>query len=206
MDGIITQKFTAQIPDPVTGEFGTKPANSGIVVFLLTARSNGPLGILDPDMATMGGYLTKMNASLETSPRKYGFIGSSNWLNNSDRGTASEMMNVMYFQTLTGLHAFAEDVIHKEGWKWWVEGFSKRDGKRHLGIGHEVFEVREGGWEGIWVNYHRSGLAGGIFPVGMRKEGGGDDDDGEEMAEGWQSGIVDAGRGVLRSSRGRMGR
>ena len=61
------------------------------------------------------------------------------------------------------------------------------------------------------MNYHRSGLAGGMFPVGVgmkekkeKKEGGGEE--GEERVQGWQSPVVDAGRGVLGSSKGRMGR
>lgn len=39
MDGIIPQKFSAQIPDQY-GDFGDRPSRDGVVVLLLGAKSN----------------------------------------------------------------------------------------------------------------------------------------------------------------------
>lgn len=169
MAGVITSKFSAQIPN-ADGTFGSTPAASSIIVFHLAARSNGPMGILDSDMAVMGSHITTMNAELEARASEYGFLGSSNWLNNSDRGTASETLNVMYFRDVEGLHKFAFDPVHRAGWEWWNQ-FTK-DGKNHLGISHEVFSAPAGGWETVWMNYHPSLMAGTSHRVEMRKDGG----------------------------------
>lgn len=39
MDGVITQKFSAQIPDE-NGDFGERPSRDSVVVLLLGAKSN----------------------------------------------------------------------------------------------------------------------------------------------------------------------
>jgi hypothetical protein len=64
---------------------------------------------------------------------------------------------------------------------------------------HEVFEIpKHNGWEGIYINYHPTGLAATTRVVTSSKKAEGEQE--------WINPIVDAGRGVYRSSRGRMAR
>jgi len=62
---------------------------------------------------------------------------------------------------------------------------------------HEVFAVPErAGWEGIYMNYQPTGLGATTRPVR-------DKETGETV---WVNPIVDASRGVYRTSHGRMSR
>ncbi|KAK5136617.1 hypothetical protein LTR08_002631 [Meristemomyces frigidus] len=47
MDGVLMKKTSAQFPD-ANGKYGTKPADSEIVVFLIGTRCNHPMGLLAP--------------------------------------------------------------------------------------------------------------------------------------------------------------
>lgn len=192
MDGVLMKKFSAQFPDE-TGDFGSKPANSDVVVFLIGARCNHPLGAFAPGFKQLGDYFVQMCKDLETHAEEFGMLGITSWLNASDRSTSPESMVVAYFRTVEGLHAFAHSHYHREGWDWWNKTYNQHS---HLSIYHEVYHVPKGHWESIRVNSHLSGLNSTTFKIWDKESG----------EERWQNPTVDASKGLLKTSAGRMSR
>lgn len=191
MKDVITQKFSAQIPDEI-GEFGSQPANAPVTVFIIGTRSNHPLGMLAPGFKELGDHFQGMAKDLEKHAEEYGFLGMTTWLNASVRATSSELQQVAYFRSYDGLHAFAHSEIHRKAWDWWNRTVAQHP---HLAIYHETYDVPAGHWETIYANSHPSGLGTATFKI--------TDDTGSEA---YASSIVDASRGKLKSSAGRMNR
>ena len=70
-----------------------------------------------------------------------------------------------------------------------------------IGINHEIYEAEPGQWESIYVNWQATGLGATTYlrtKDGNMKEG--------QVSEEWISPLVEANRGKLASSAGRMGR
>ena len=193
MADIIPQKVTAVVPDTHTGEYGSTPANAGVVVLLIGTRSNHPLGMLAPGFAKSGEYFTQMATDLDAHAQEFGYLGMSTYLNINDRATKGEVMNVAYFRTTEGLHRFAHSEFHLQAWRWWNANVRRHP---HLSIYHEIFDASRGNWESIYINSNPTGLG-----AGSAREV-----DEESGVEGWGSTVVDASRGVLKTSAGRMGR
>lgn len=192
MDDVLMKKFTAQIPDEL-GNYGNKPANDDVVVFMIGTRSNHPFGILAPGFEQTGKYFASMAQSLEDHADEFGFLGMTSWLNSSDRGSKSESMMVCYFRSTEGLHAFAHSQHHREGWDWWNRNVKNMP---HISIYHETYHVPKGHWENIYINSHISG----INTTTSRFT---DKETGKDM---WASPVVDASKGLLKTSAGRMSR
>lgn len=191
MDGVINNKFSAQLPDR-SGEFGNKPANGEVVVFLLGFSSNHPFGLLAPGAKETADYFYKMNDELKDNSEKYGIMGSASWLGAGGRSTSNELMTTYYFKSLQHLHDFSMSEIHREGWQWYNKTIKEHP---HLAIWHEVFRAPSGNWESIYANSAPTSLAATRHRITNEK--------GEAK---WQSPVVDAKRGVLKSSAGRMSR
>jgi len=189
MDGGILEKYSAQIPNE-DGTFGPKPANQQVVVFHIGARCNHPMGVLGPGFKELGDFFTKMAKEVERDAEKYGFLGSSDWLANGERPTGNETMTVMYFKTSEGLHAYAHGELHRKGWKWWNDTYKQHP---HLSIWHEMFVAPAGHWETIYVNTRPLLMGATTFPI-TSKDG----------SQKWVSPVVDAWKGPLKSSRGRL--
>lgn len=187
MDGVVMSKFSTAFPDS-QGTYGSKPADNDIVVFLIGFRNNHPLGIFAPGVKEIGDYFQQMVRDLESHDEEFGLMGMTSWVNSSARTTQNEGMQVGYFKTVEGLHAFAHSDYHMKGWKWWNANVKQWP---HLSIYHETYHVPKGHWETIYVNSHVSGL-----PSARVKT-----DDGL-----WVSPLVDASRGLLKTSAGRMAR
>ncbi|EME78778.1 uncharacterized protein MYCFIDRAFT_65345 [Pseudocercospora fijiensis CIRAD86] len=188
----IQKKFSAQIPDEL-GNYGNKPANSDIVVFLIGTRCNHPLGILAPGFKELGGYFQSMTEDLETHAEEFGFLGMTSWLNSSDRTTKSELLEVCYFRSIERLHAFAHSNFHREGWNWWNKTIKEHG---HLSIWHETYHVPAKHWESIYVNSHPSGINSTTYKITDKETG----------ESRWASPVVDASKGLLKTSAGRMSR
>lgn len=191
MDDTLKQKFSAQFPDE-EGNYGNQPCNTGVVVLMIGTRCNHPLGLLAPGFKDTGDYFVQMAKDLDTHSEEFGFLGMSSYLNINDRSTSSELMSVAYFRTTAGLHAFAHSEYHREGWNWWNKTVKQHP---HISIFHEIFEAPKGHWESIYVNSHVSGINTTMHKVID-----------EEGAEKWAYPMVDASRGLLKTSAGRMSR
>ncbi|KAI5362866.1 hypothetical protein Slin15195_G102470 [Septoria linicola] len=192
MDGVLSKKFSAQIPDS-QGNYGSKPASTDVVVFLIGTRSNHPLGALAPGFSTSGAYFQSMAKALEDHAEEYGFLGMTSWLNSSDRSTKSEIMKVCYFRDVEGLHAFAHSKHHREAWNWWNKNVKNMP---HISIWHETYHVPAGHYESIYVNSHISGINSTTYKITDKETG----------ETKWASPVVDASKGLLKTSGGRMAR
>jgi len=192
LDGVVMKKTSAQLPD-ANGNYGSKPANDDIVVFLIGTRSNHPLGLLAPGFKDFSGLMITMVKDLEEHAEEFGFLGVTSWLNASQRSTNSEIMEVCYFRTVEGLHAFAHSDYHRAAWAWWNKNHKQNP---HLSIYHETYHVPKGHWETIYINSHISHLATAAVK-------GKDEKTGEDR---WLSPVVDASKGLLKTSAGRMAR
>jgi hypothetical protein len=190
MSGIVPGKATVQFPG------STKPSQNPIVVIKLAARSNHPLGTFHPYMRTISSFFKRMVKNLDDYSEEYGFLGASIYIGN-ERATANEIMILAYFRTYEGLHAFAHAPggVHREAWSYWntqVMAKGKTEESRMFSIMHETYQIPAGMWENIYVNYHPSGLGATTYKVDVAGQ------------DKWASPLVDARKGLLRSSRGRM--
>lgn len=78
---------------------------------------------------------------------EYGLISMSGW-KSSDRLTNNTRLLTFYFRDLEGLHKFAHDELHREGW----DMYNKSKYHKNIGIFHETFVVQPGGHETMFVN------------------------------------------------------
>ena len=192
MDGVIMNKFTAQFPDD-EGRYGSKPADSDVVVFIIGTRCNHPLGLLAPGFSNVNQYFGSMEKDLNKYGDEFGMLGMRICLDAAERTTGSEIVVICYFRDIEGLHAFAHSPYHRNGWEWY-----NRHSKQypHISIFHETYHVPKGNWENIYAYSHASGITSTThkyFDQGL----------GTEM---WASPIVDASKGLLKTSAGRMSR
>ncbi|KAK3998230.1 hypothetical protein QBC44DRAFT_386603, partial [Cladorrhinum sp. PSN332] len=204
--GIIPGRLSAQLPLPSctssesTTPYGSKPASQPLVVFHLGARFQHPLGPLSPGAKEFGQVFTSLNRQLLRSAKKYGCIDLSLW-KGQDRASISTILGIYYFKDVEGLNKFAHDPAHRKAWDWFnAFKASGLEGGKHLGIFHETFEVKSGGWETIYVDMQPVLLGGGSLSVSNEE-----DDDKEE----WVRTLVDAGkewRGSMGTQFARMGR
>lgn len=192
MKGLVMQNHSAQIPDD-EGKFGPEPANKPVTVLLIGARCNHPLGMLAPGYKEMGAHFEGMAQDLDDQAEKFGFLGMTSWLNASVRSTSNQIQWVCYFRSYEGLHEFAHSQIHRNAWDWWYGNVKKHP---HLSIYHEVYDVPEGHWETIYNQSHPTGLGTTTHKVFDQETG----------AEIYASPIVDASKGKLKTSSGRMNR
>ena len=192
MDGIIQKKYSTAFPDEL-GHYGNKPAKNDIVVFLIGTRSNHPMGMFAPGVKDINEYFGQMAKDLDKHADEFGFLGMTSWLNSSNRKTNNEIMQVCYFRSVEGLHKFAHSEYHRKGWDWWNKNFKSFP---YMSIYHETYHVPKGNWESIYVNSHVSGLNATTHKFT-------DEMTGQEM---YASPIVDASKGLLKTSAGRMAR
>lgn len=190
MSGVINGKTSAQFPG------STSPSQSPIVVIKLAARSNHPLGTFHPHLRVISTFFKRMINDLDDHSEKYGFLGANTYIG-AERKTANEIMILAYFRTYEGLHAWTHvpGGVHREAWSYWntnVMAKAKLEESRMFSIMHETYQIPAGMWESIYINYHPSGLGATSYKIDVSGQ------------ERWASPLVDARRGVLRSSRGRM--
>lgn len=188
MDGVIDGRTVPVFPDE-DGNY-EKPADSQVCAIMLAVRSNHPIGMFAPGFKEVGDYFQGMSKELDSDPTITGYLGQSSWLSAADRGVSSEFMSIVYFNSIESLHAYAHGPLHTKAMEWWQRTAQQH---KHIGLMHEVFSAPKNSWEGIYVNYHLTGLGA------TRKEV---DLDGQKV---WMNPLVQA-KGKLRYSKGRMGR
>lgn len=196
LDEAILHRTSPQIPDE-DGNFHDEASEEKVVVFMLGAKLNHPLGIFSPNAKELGDYLAEMIKTLEKDKTNLGFYGGSSWTN-QDKNGATESLFLSYWRSADDIHKFAyNDAHHRAGWEWWNKTLQEND---HLGINHEIFEVDAKHWEAIYVNFQPTLLGATSY---LRK---GDKMVGGVVEDQFISPLIDARRGKLRSSAGRLGR
>ena len=188
MDGVIDGRT---VPVFAT-EKGTreKPADQGVCAIMLAVRSNSPLGMFAPGFKEVGDYFQTMSAELDKQATALGYMGQSQWLSAGDRGVSSEYMSMVYFESSEKLHEYAHGPLHTDAMEWWQRTAKQH---KHIAIMHEVFAAPKNSWEGVYINYHPTGLGA------ARKEA---TVDGKQV---WINPLV-KGNGRLTYSKGRMGK
>lgn len=187
MDGVLDGRTVPVYPDE-KGSY-EKPADAQVCAIMLAVRSNHPLGIFADGFKEVGDYFAKMSKQLDGDPTVHGYLGNSSWLSAADRGVSSEFMSMVYFDTPESLHAFAHGPLHTEAMEWWQRTAQKH---KHIGIMHEVYAAPKKSWEGVYINYHPTGLGATNKEVNL---------DGKKV---WMNPLVQ-GKGKLTYSKGRMG-
>ncbi|ETI24022.1 hypothetical protein G647_03391 [Cladophialophora carrionii CBS 160.54] len=195
LDDAIMHRTSPQVPDE-DGTFHEEASQETVVVFLLGAKINHPLGIFAPNVKPFGDYLTEMIRILEKDNTNAGFYGASSWTS-QDKNGATELLTISYWRSTEDIHKFTYGDLHKEAWDWWNKNLKEND---HIGINHEVWEVSPKHWEAIYVNFQPTLLGATSY---LRK---GDKMVGGTVEDQYISPLIDARRGKLRSSAGRLGR
>lgn len=136
-----------------------------------------------------------LSAKPRSEELKYRLVlGQTGWQRKDERG-AMEFVFISYWRTIEDLHAFAHGPVHRPAWLWWEKTIKQHD---MVGINHEIYEADKGHWENMYVNFQPTGLGATTF---LRR---GDKLEGGEVSDEWISPLVDASRGKLRSSSGRL--
>ncbi|KAL1311291.1 hypothetical protein AAFC00_001475 [Neodothiora populina] len=118
MDNVVMEKHSAQFPDPVTGRYGSTPGNSDVTLLIIGARSNHPYGLIAPGFKALGDHMSGMIEQLQENPIDHGFLGASSFLG-QQRSTKNTIMSIMYFKSAADVHAFAESPVHRDAVTWW---------------------------------------------------------------------------------------
>ncbi|KAJ3098048.1 hypothetical protein HDU97_004342 [Phlyctochytrium planicorne] len=124
------------------------------VVFLLGSRTNGAFPTKYHQ--EMGEALSKMIAELEASnPEESGYLGGQAYVGNQTLG--SNTLSVQYWRSAKHLHDYARDQSqqHFSPWRRMMDVCRKQPS---VGIWHETFLVKDGAYEGIYVNMPSVGL------------------------------------------------
>ena len=188
MDGVINGRTVPVYPDN-EGNY-EKPAGAEVCAIMLAVRSNHPLGILGDGFKDVGDYFTAMSKELDSDPTIHGYLGQSAWISAADRGVSSEFMSMIYFDSVESLHTYAHGPLHTSAMEWWARTAQKH---KHIGIMHEVYAIPKNSWEGVYMNYHPTGMGATVKEATV---------DGKKV---WLNPLVEA-KGKLRYSKGRMGR
>lgn len=101
----------------------------------------------------------------------------------------------MYFRDKQGVMDFAHGPLHRRS----VARFTSYISKTHeIGLFHEMYQVPAHAWEAVYVDMQPIGLAATRFKVAREVDG--------EKKDMWMSPVVDATKGVLRTTAGRFGK
>lgn len=165
-DGAFLHKSTAPIPND-DGSISEKPADKGLVVFILGANSNHPMGLFAPGFKSLGDYFQNMWNDAEANREKWGYLGKATTMPMATAG-GNVLVTISYWKSIEHLHAFAHGPTHRLGWDWWAAQNKKYP---HIGIMHETYGVPAGGWENIYQNFQPFGMAQIKYPVKDPKEG-----------------------------------
>lgn len=172
------------------------PGGQKVAVLILGAKSNHPLGIFAPQFAKTGKHLMRMTKLFDSADAPAGIMGSTAFERRDGRG-ATEFSIVSYWRSIEDLLEFAHGPVHREAWQWWEKELKLND---YVGICHEIFEADAGAWENVYVNFQPTlmGATSFLRKGGKNVEGVVDDE--------WITPLLDASRGKLAKSSGRMGR
>ncbi|KAK5123526.1 hypothetical protein LTR85_002564 [Meristemomyces frigidus] len=193
MDGVIEGTVTA-IPPDAQDDLASGGNNGNIVVFLVGARVNHPLGILAPGAKEFVDYFSSMARDLEKERQDFGMLGASSWLANKERSSDNDILLIYYFRTVAGVEKFAHSESHRKGWEWYTK-WSKQ--YKHLALRHELYHVPAGHHENVFLNSHPTLVGATAWPLETSEKDG---------AGAWRSPLIAADKKALRTMWGRMGK
>jgi hypothetical protein len=139
------------------GRYTTHAPGEATAVFLIGLRINTFRGLRKAPAVVSA--MPRMLKFLSENPES-GLLGFQNWLSRTT-------VVVSYWRTAADVQRFASDpsAPHADAWR----AFNQKIGSgRDLGVWHELYTIRPGDFEGVYVNMPRFGMAGGSehLPVG----------------------------------------
>jgi heme-degrading monooxygenase HmoA len=191
----ILHRTAALVPDE-NGNFSDEAGAEPVVCFHLGAKYNHPLGIFAPNVKELGDHFEGMLKELDSSLGHQGFLGGS-FFYSPDRDGIMELTFISYWRTIDAIHNFAYGPLHRKAWEWW-NGLTQKE-SMHLGINHEIFAAGPHQWEAIYLNHQPTLLGACTY---LRK---GDKLVGGTVPDTYLNGLMDARKGKLRGSAGRLG-
>ena len=140
--GLKRNHLTKEVVPGITTVLGPEGKNDDIVVYMVGARANHPLGPLAPGVKELFSYFSQMSQALHLQREEYGMLGTSAWMS-KERSSQNDTMEVFYFRSVEGLHKFANEPNgpHAKAWSWYTK-FSKQ--YKHIAIRHELYHVPKG--------------------------------------------------------------
>ncbi|RMZ88911.1 hypothetical protein DV736_g3871, partial [Chaetothyriales sp. CBS 134916] len=124
-----------------------------------------------------------------------GYLGGASFERRDING-CFETVFISYWRSAEDIHNWAYGPVHREAWEWWNR-LTMQESK-HIGINHEIFVAGKGDWETVYIN-HQPTLLGATTYLKQTKDHGG---------KGFEyiSPLIEARRGLLRTSAGRLGK
>jgi hypothetical protein len=176
------------------GSGGLNPSGRGVALLILGIKIAHPLGFLAPGAKEAGEFFTSLVDELNNNRAKYGWLGGSmvHGVPTSGPSEHGHYSIIGYFKTIEDLHNFAHGEMHRDAWNWWNKNAGRLP---HIGLYHEVYDVPKHSWEAVYLHCPPLGIAQAKVEV-----------EGSDGKTDWTDLIVDANKGIWRSSAGRMGR
>ncbi|KAJ0420801.1 hypothetical protein BJY00DRAFT_312726 [Aspergillus carlsbadensis] len=137
-----------------------------------------------------------MISELDDNMGSNGFLGGSHWQSYDKRG-ALENNFIAYWRSIEDVHRLAYGGKHRKAWDWYNS--LPKEQSAVLGMNHEIFSSEPGQWQAISGNLQPTLLGATTY---LKK---GDKMIGGTVEDKWVSALVDARRGKLRTSAGRLG-
>ncbi|KAL9132083.1 MAG: hypothetical protein Q9217_000119 [Psora testacea] len=136
-------RWTARLPDSETP----------LVMFILGARINHPLGKLSPGAADIDAVFQEMWREAETNRDKWGYLGKTATLVDYSDSERTPTIWLSYWKDLKGLQKFSASAAHRLGQ-------NNYNAKKYpyMGIMHETFYSPKGCWETIYDEFPPWGL------------------------------------------------
>ncbi|KAK0507188.1 hypothetical protein JMJ35_010226 [Cladonia borealis] len=161
------KRMTAPIPE-ADGTLPAKGGEKGVVVFIVGANYNHPLGLFAPGFKQVADYFGNMWKEASSDRERWGFLGKSDAMILPTPGGGNALVTMSYWKSIEHLHAFAQGPSHKLGWDWWSMTNKQWP---HIGIMHETYAVPAGSWENIYQNHHPIGMAQTKYVINDKESG-----------------------------------
>ncbi|KAL8804715.1 MAG: hypothetical protein Q9182_002407 [Xanthomendoza sp. 2 TL-2023] len=163
--GIREGRWMGQLPEPEISLLeASREPSEGVVMFLLGARLNHPLGKLGPGAVHINDVFNDMWREAEKNRSKWGWhlslpdLGRTATLVDFSDSDRPPTIWISYWKDLIGLQKFSEGAAHRLGQNMYN---SKK--LPFVGIMHETYYAPRGCWETIYDNMPPWGL--GKYPA-----------------------------------------
>jgi len=185
---VVPGKTTAMFPAD-DGSNTLNPSGKGLALLILGVKISHPMGFFSPGAKKTGDFFLSLVKDLNANPAEHGWLGGSTVFGNPSSSSENGHFTLIgYFKSMDDLHRFAHGAAHRDAWNWWNKNVKEMP---HIGVYHEAYDVPARHWEAVYLQTPKLGLGQGK----VQMEGG-----------EWKDLMVDARKGVWRSSAGRMGR
>jgi hypothetical protein len=154
MADVIRGRATAQIPSQ-DDQYGPRPGKGSVVVFHLGIQYNHPLGLFAPHVLEISNRFLALQEDILRRKDELGLLAVEKW-RGSERSSNNTILIKYFFKDVESIHKFALEPLHKETWAYY-----NKHNPGHVGVFHETFITKDGGYESMYVNCHPTLLGRG---------------------------------------------